>query len=461
MADTLYKHLISKAKHTEKVFYKQGNTDDIIRVIQHANKTASTDTLKFAKTLRGNTVLETCQNIWAYVKQNIRYKVDPPGVQWVKSPARLMADGVGDCKSFSIFTASILKNLGIPFVYRFVSYSKGNPTPTHVYVVAFDAGTPILIDAVWDGDFNTEKDYQHKKDYDMSKISYLAGLTQAGDLSLPPFEYDGGLSEGHLDLLIAKQAVELDKQNMVRLAGIGHFKVAKLDATLNVLDEALSNLDAPDNIGAIGDYIGKKSKKKGGSKFLKNVANKVKKGLKTMAKVVTAPQRLAVKGMLELTLPKASPFFLYLFFNNPAKLPAKARKKRKTAEKVANFIVNTIGMKRPHFMGIVRNGIKKQYGMDPESYIAKLLKGKISGIGIALEAVGILITLIGKLASLFGKNPDVTDEELKEGGADESDFAEITPAEKEALALETKTAGNSTDEQEQGTTTTGKSRGWC
>jgi hypothetical protein len=55
-----------------------------------------------------------------------------------------------------------------------------------------------------------------------------------------------------------------------------------------------------------------------------------KKVLKAVAKVATAPQRLAVKGILELTLPKASPVLLYLFIKDRKvldKLSPKMKKK--------------------------------------------------------------------------------------------------------------------------------------
>lgn len=155
----------------------------------------------------------------------------------------------------------------------------------------------------------------------------------------------------------------------------------------------------------------RKSAKTKTGKFLAKVGRKVKAGVKAVTKVLTAPQRLLVKGIIEVSLPQAAPAFLYLFVNDKnliAKLPPAAAAKRKKAEKTANFICNTIGMKRTHFMGICRNGIMKAYGKSPEAVIAEQMKG-VAGIGavaVAAAAFKVLTTIIKKIAELFGKKPD-------------------------------------------------------
>jgi len=128
--------------------------------------------------------------------------------------------------------------------------------------------------------------------------------------------------------------------------------------------------------------VGKAVAKKVG-KTVKAAAKTAKKGVRAAVKVVTFPARIAAKGILEVTLPKAAPFFLYLFITNPDtinNLPAKVKKKRAKADKIRKFIVNAIGMKEAHFMQIVRNGIKKKMGADPETILKSRVKGSINGI---------------------------------------------------------------------------------
>lgn len=178
---------------------------------------------------------------------------------------------------------------------------------------------------------------------------------------------------------------------------------------------------------------GKLIKKVVSNPALKNV---VKKVAKTAIKL--SPTALTAKAILEITLPKAAPFFLYLFISDPkvvAKLPAKVKRKRDKQVKIKNFIVNVLGMKESHFMGILRNGIVKQMGASPETVLSRSLKG-ISGIGtiddvgfvattaaVALKAAPVVIEIIKKLVSVFKKNkPDGLDPNSDDAPS-ENDFA--------------------------------------
>lgn len=93
------------------------------------------------------TIDEKCQAIFGYMVTNTRYRLDDEGVQMIKSPARLIADGCGDCKSYTMFIASCLHSLGIPCKVRFVNFDGGSQY-THVYPVAIDEnGNEIIMDA--------------------------------------------------------------------------------------------------------------------------------------------------------------------------------------------------------------------------------------------------------------------------------------------------------------------------
>jgi hypothetical protein len=148
-----------------------GFNSDIITVI-HSNVPAAKSQMRDISRAYFNTGNEmtTCRKIWDFLKREIKYKKDPDGYQNIKLPGRFVAEATGDCKSYSLFTASILENLNIPYSFRYTSYS-ANPTPQHVYIIT-DSG--IIIDAVWNK-FNSEKKYTYKKDYPM-KIQTLSGI---------------------------------------------------------------------------------------------------------------------------------------------------------------------------------------------------------------------------------------------------------------------------------------------
>lgn len=155
---------------TSELNYPDGGNSDIIQVLHKNITRAVSQTRDIAKKFKGATDLDTSRNIWNFLKKEIRYKKDRYGRQDIKLPSRFVSDGSGDCKSYSLFTAGILYNLGIPFSIRYTSYS-ADPTPQHVYVV-LDSG--IIIDGVWTR-FNDQKPYTFKKDFTM-KIQTLAGI---------------------------------------------------------------------------------------------------------------------------------------------------------------------------------------------------------------------------------------------------------------------------------------------
>ena len=155
--------------------YMDGDNYQLRQIIFANTPKAIQQCKKIAQNFKGVTELDTCKNIFNFLKNDITYRADG-GHQKVKLPSALLRERVGDCKSYSLFTGAILSNLGIPWKYVLVSYRE-DPTPTHIYVVT-DSG--IIIDAVW-GKFNSEKKPTHKyyhKANDM-RISTISGISQS------------------------------------------------------------------------------------------------------------------------------------------------------------------------------------------------------------------------------------------------------------------------------------------
>ena len=165
--------------YKDVVNFKDGLNSDIIKVLEFNFKKAKQQTKEFAEEFRGNNLLDTCSNVWHYVKNNIPYVADSNEEQKIVLPARLVEraeNGVGaDCKSFSLFCASVISNLypDADVNFRYTAYRGGN-TPTHVYCVVKTKRGEIICDAVWNK-FNSEKRYTYKKDSSM-KIATLSGI---------------------------------------------------------------------------------------------------------------------------------------------------------------------------------------------------------------------------------------------------------------------------------------------
>lgn len=532
---TLAAKTILPANQGKVLEYPDGNTFDIIKTILDVSKISVKDTAKFAQYLKGADLNETLFNNWKFVFDNIKYQVDPDGIQWVKTPARTWADKIADCKSMSIFLASLLENQGIPFAFRFVSFNQTDPNKTHVYIIVpTGKGSEIALDVVTKR-YNYQKPYFFKEDK-MTKIYKMTGIGEIPkpidikiNLGNKPIDQ---ITDGEMELWIARDRLITEKNIVERIQGIGSLTAEKYQDSIDMVNDSLGAVYAYENghvndidvelaqvakqaisgaysvahkvcgIGSVKERIEHRSdniKRVRGQRnrmkrnlseqelenpwqfadsvsgtesvntigFLKKIAAAVKKGVKavakgakvvakgavkvatkvvkTVAKVVTAPLRLAAKAILEVSLPKAAPFFLYLFINDQKiidKLPTKVRAKRKKAESVANFIVNGIGMKRDHFMGIVRNGILKQRGKSPENIIADELKGKISGIGvIPVIVVTTVISIIQKLSKLLGKK---SEDVSANDAPDTSDWGEAAADVKNALASEIKTQPENT-----------------
>lgn len=164
-----------------RIVHKQtADNGDIIRALLNNYPIAVIQARQFAHKFKRGTRLETAAAIWQFLKKNATYKRDGAARQMIRLPRRFLYDSAlkynsGDCKSFSLFTASILGALGMPVKFRFTSYKKTNPTPSHVYIVTQDEnGRDIIIDGVYTK-FNAEKHYNFKIDKSMT-VETLAGL---------------------------------------------------------------------------------------------------------------------------------------------------------------------------------------------------------------------------------------------------------------------------------------------
>lgn len=85
---------------------------------------------------KASTTIQTLRNIYDFLTQQIKF-IYVDAKQDVKSPFGLIRDGVGDCKSFTLFANSIMGVLGYEVQFKFASYDS-SPLPTHVYAVIYD-----------------------------------------------------------------------------------------------------------------------------------------------------------------------------------------------------------------------------------------------------------------------------------------------------------------------------------
>jgi hypothetical protein len=205
---------LPKAENKAVLINNWQNSTDLIKAIASAHKENLVYAKKIAPYFKGSNDLETCKNVFDFLRYEVPYKVETAEAQKVKTLPRMLQDSntignkdaIGnDCKMYAVFTNTILNTLGIPCSYRFVSF-KGKQ-PTHTYAVVKPLN--LVIDAVLPT-FDTEKPYKYKKDmalYKMSGIDEEEASRKYLDLSSP----DSAIGAVNLSKLAAKGANSVKK----------------------------------------------------------------------------------------------------------------------------------------------------------------------------------------------------------------------------------------------------------
>ena len=156
---------ISGFQNSSKMIVLEQSTGDIIQAILKTHPKYSFDYKKISQYFKGKTDKETCQNVWNFLKKNIKYVIESENKQIVRSPAAILFQGVSDCKCYSLFAGGILDALNIPFCYRFASYREENKQPGHVFIVAF----PGTINEIWIDPVLSRFDYKKQFVYKIDK----------------------------------------------------------------------------------------------------------------------------------------------------------------------------------------------------------------------------------------------------------------------------------------------------
>lgn len=168
----------------KKIIVHDQGTNDIIKCILTAHKLYATEYDKISDYFWTGDLKSTCQNLWNFLKKNIKYHIESENQQKIMSPTAILTLAKNDCKNFALFINGILdslkrkKKFKNKIVYRFASYKLLDENPHHVFAVAIDDnGNEIWIDPVLPT-FNNRKTYYHKIDYSMPLYS-ISG-TQVG-----------------------------------------------------------------------------------------------------------------------------------------------------------------------------------------------------------------------------------------------------------------------------------------
>ncbi len=179
-----YENLFPIADGGRTLLNNNGSVEDTVFLMGDFIKKFKSDTANLAPLLKGNSLRENCGNVWSFLYNNIQYKLDTPGEEQLRRPARLWADRHtgGDCDCMSIFVGTILLNLGIRFKIRIARY-EGKQGFQHVYIIVpVDTFNYYTIDGVV-SQFDYEKPYAQIKDYTMEQLGIpIIGLSGIDDM---------------------------------------------------------------------------------------------------------------------------------------------------------------------------------------------------------------------------------------------------------------------------------------
>src|ERR1051326_2185712 len=132
-----YDDLFPTAMLTDETVKKGASVSDTVKFIPKVVKETLPQTEKIAEILKGQSVSQTCKNIWDFVYHHIAYNKDEDGLEQIRAPARTWHDrfrGV-DCDCYTVFISSILTNLKIPHTLRIAKYRKDYFQ--HIYPVVY------------------------------------------------------------------------------------------------------------------------------------------------------------------------------------------------------------------------------------------------------------------------------------------------------------------------------------
>lgn len=242
-----------------------GMNADIMKVLEGNFATAVEQTKDIAPKFLGKTDLDTVFNLWAFLRTKIIYKKDPFGKQQIRLPNRFIYDGSkgigGDCKSYSLFSAAVLYNLGFNVYFQYVAYTIDkikNAVASHVFVKAEKNGIIYYLDGcnkkfnIFGGSLVNEKKMQ------IETLSGIPGSTSYTRRKRPK--------------------MSLDKERKIKA----------------ILRHELKNRAA---IQEIEEYIGKKGD---GKRFFQKLGKGLKKLGKGLKKISLAPARNAFLALIRL-----------------------------------------------------------------------------------------------------------------------------------------------------------------
>lgn len=249
-----YQRFFAQPEDSDRIIIEDGEVEETVDLMKKVVWKYINDTKQVANYLKGNTLRNTCENIWNFLYHHIQYKLDKKGLEQLRRPNRSWAErktGI-DCDCFSIFVSSILTNLKIQHRFRITKYNQD--VYQHVYVIVPISGTKgyYTIDCVL-SQFDYEKPFKQQKDFDMSlqgiNVAVLSGAADDVLDLVSGFDELEGLDGPEYDRTILEHLIKT--RNMVAQNPNLVSSVDYPPAFLKMLDYAIDNWNTPNREKAL------------------------------------------------------------------------------------------------------------------------------------------------------------------------------------------------------------------
>jgi hypothetical protein len=156
----------------KEVLVDDHDTNDIVKWIKREHPTNAKHYDKIADMFWAGDPASTSKALFGFMKDNVKYRVEDPDNQTVKTPGAILHHGYGDCKHYASFITGIccaLNKMGYPITakYRFTADRPGMEVH-HVFSVVKDleSGKEYYNDPVL-GEYDIRPKYHNIKDVDM------------------------------------------------------------------------------------------------------------------------------------------------------------------------------------------------------------------------------------------------------------------------------------------------------
>lgn len=158
------------------IIERSGGLDETLNTIREIVTVETPKYKNLAEKLKADSLLQTCFNIWHFLRSRVVFRDDTPGTEQLRTLPRLLSDGFGDCDDFSIASAALLSALGYKPNFHIVAFN-GNANYGHIYVVVNN----IVLDGVMN-EFNKHPEHITKTKVMSLQISQLSGLSGINEL---------------------------------------------------------------------------------------------------------------------------------------------------------------------------------------------------------------------------------------------------------------------------------------